>query len=171
MPSASSQKIRTRLKVFLGVTGVAILDTVYLTYLHFKPGASTVCKINDYLDCDIVNKSIYAELFDIPVAVLGLLTYLLLFALGWMVLHGKRLTRFWKALRPGNILWFMFGVTAFGVLFSGYLTYIELFVLYAICLFCLLQQILIIVDLFLLLSILSLVDEGKRKNPDVCEFC
>ena len=169
--TSNSQKIRTRLKWFLGLTGIAILDTVYLTYIHFKPTASTLCKINDYLDCDIVNKSIYAELFDIPVSILGMFTYILLFVLGWMVLKNIRLTRFWKALRPHNLLWFMFAVTAFGVLFSGYLTYIELFVLEAVCIFCMLQQLIIIINLFLLLSVLSLADEGKRKNPDVCEFC
>jgi len=165
------KKVHTRLKWFMGLTFLAILDTIYLTYMHFKPTASTLCKINDYLDCDIVNKSIYSELFDIPVSILGMLTYILLFVLAWMIFKNVRLTRFCKALRAYNVLWFMFAVTAFGVLFAGYLTYIELFVLHAVCIFCMIQQVIIITNLFLLLSILSTIDEGKRKNPEVCEFC
>lgn len=152
-------KIDKRLKWFLGLNALAILDTVYLTYMHFKPTASTLCKISDYLDCDIVNKSIYAELFDIPVSILGMLTYVLLFALGWAVLRNIKLTKCWKALTTSNVLWFMFALTSVGVLFSGYLTYIELFVLHAVCVFCMLQQAIIIADFFLLLSILKTIDK------------
>jgi uncharacterized membrane protein len=156
-----TSKINKRLKWFLGLTGLAILTTVYLSYMHFRPTASTLCKINDYLDCDIVNKSIYSELFDIPVAILGMVTYVLLFILGWMVLRKIKLTHIWKALNPTNLLWFMFALTAIGVLFSAYLTYIELFVLHAICIFCMIQQVIIIVNFFLLLSILSTIDNKK----------
>lgn len=151
-------KIRRRLRWFLGLNFLAILVTGYLVYLHYKPTASTLCKINEYFDCDIVNKSIYSEIFGVPVAILGLLTYLFLFGMAWVIYKNIRLTRW---------LWVMFGVTVVGVLFSGYLTYIELFVLYAICIFCLAQQILILIDLFLLLSMLSTIDQGKRGHPDV----
>jgi uncharacterized membrane protein len=165
------KQVNLRLKWFLGLTWLAVIDTIYLTYMHFKPSASTLCKINDYLDCDIVNKSVYSELFDVPVSIWGMLTYLLLFFLGLGIYKGFRFTRWNKALRHVNILWFMFAVTAFGVLFAGYLSYVEVFILHALCIFCVAQQIIIIILLFLLLGILSKIDEGKKKNPDVCEFC
>lgn len=169
--SPTQRKVKKRLKWFMALNFLAILDTIYLTYMHFKPSASEWCKLSDYLDCDIVNKSIYAELFDIPVAILGLLTYLLLFGLAWIIFKNIRLTQYAKFLRPINLLWFMFVVVAGGVLFSGYLTYVELFVLHAVCVFCMAQQVIIIIDLFILLGILSLIDKGKKENPDQCEFC
>lgn len=146
------QQIRTRLKWFMGLTFLAILDTIYLTTIHFKPSANTLCKINDYLDCDIVNKSIYAELFDVPVAIWGMLTYILLFILGGMALKKR------GPLSTKTLLWTLFAITTGGLLFSGYLTYIELFVLGAVCLFCVIQQIIILINFFLLLSIVTKPD-------------
>lgn len=169
--SPVQRKVKRGLKGLLFLNGLAILITTYLTYLHFKPSASTICKINEYFDCDIVNKSTYSELFGVPVAILGLLTYLLLFALSWAIYKGKRLTTWSKHLTVHNLLWFMFVFVDVGILFSGYLTYIELFVLQAVCIFCLAQQIIIILEMFVLLGILSTIDKGKRENPNVCEFC
>lgn len=169
--SPVQRKVRKFLKLFMGLNFLAILATVYLTYLHYKPSASTICKINEYWDCEIVNKSTYSELFGIPVAILGLGTYLFLFTLAWALLKGVRFTRWHKSLRAVNLFWLMFAIVAGGILFSGYLTYTELFVLQAICIFCLAQQIIIILDLFVLLTILSTIDRGKKSHPEVCEFC
>lgn len=169
--SETSRAIKRKLTWFLGLNTLAIFITGYLTYLHYKPSASTLCKINEYLDCDIVNKSVYAELFDIPVAIFGLLSYLVLFIVGRAVYRGFRFTRWNKWLTASHVLWVLFGITAFGTLFSLYLTYIEFFVLQAVCIFCLTQQIIILINLFILLSILSTIDRGKRENSDVCEFC
>ena len=153
--SPAMRKIQKRLKWFLALNILALLDTAYLIYLHYKPTATEWCKFGEKFDCDIVNKSIYAEIFDIPVAVLGFGTYLVLFALAWMVRK--------KIGSTSALLWFMFGITAIGVLFSGYLTTIELFVLGAICIFCIVQQIIILANLGLLLSILRL-SEGHHKT-------
>lgn len=169
--SPVQRKVRKLLKLFLGLNCLAFLITAYLSYLHYRPSASTLCKINEYWDCDIVNKSTYSEIFGIPVAILGLATYLFLLAMAWAILKGVRFTRWHKSLRALNLFWLLFGVVAAGVVFSGYLTYIELFVLEAICVFCLAQQIIIIVDLFVLLTILSMIDRGKKDHPEVCEFC
>lgn len=166
--SPSMRKIQKRLKWFLALNVLALLDTGYLIYLHYKPTATEWCKFGEKFDCDIVNKSIYAEIFDIPVAVLGFGTYLILFALAWVVRkkisasHQVAAHGFAAKFSPGNLLWLMFALTAIGVLFSGYLTYIELFVLGAICIFCIVQQIIILADFGLLLSMLRL---SETRHP------
>jgi uncharacterized membrane protein len=165
------KKVRKILKWFIRLNFLAILITLYLTYMHYKPDASEICVLSDTFNCDIVNKSSYAELFGVPVAILGLMAYLFLFGSAIALTRDMKFYKYLKFLRPIRLMWIMFGVTAAGVLFSGYLTYIELFVLEAICIFCLAQQIIIVIDIFMMLSILSTIDEGKKKNPNVCEFC
>lgn len=152
-------KIKKRLKWFLALNVLALLDTGYLIYLHYKPTATEWCKFGDKFDCDVVNKSIYAEIFDIPVAVLGFATYLVLFALAWII--RKKV----GATHTKALLWFMFALTAIGVLFSGYLTYIEFFVLGAICIFCVVQQIIILIDFGLLLGMVRLAETSGSANP------
>lgn len=112
--------------LFLSLTGMIV--TAYLVYQHYKDPGGAFCNVNDYVSCDIVNKSIYSEIFGIPVAVLGFLAYGLLFVLSVT----RRLVGF-ATLFSGA-----------GLLFSLYLTYIEFFVLQALCILCITQQILIL---------------------------
>jgi len=146
---------------------LAIFDTIYLTYLHFKPSASEVCKISEYFDCDIVNKSIYSELFDVPVAIWGLLTYLLLFIIGRSLKKGHAWT---KKIGAKNLLLAMFIIVLGGTAFAGYLTYVEIALLRAICLFCLIQQILIIIELGLLTSCQLALTKARAKGEELGPF-
>ncbi len=106
--------------VGLGTTG-------YLTYvrlIHADPACSLV------RGCETVASSPYASIGAIPVATLGFALYASILVLGVLVLRGP------FAFRPWALLG-IFGLTLFGTLYSGYLTYIELFVLQAICQWCL----------------------------------
>ena len=165
------QKVRKILKWFIRLNFLAILITLYLTYMHYKPEASEICMLGETWNCDIVNKSPYAELFGVPVAIFGLIAYSFLFLAAIGLIRDIKFYRYLKFLRPIRLMWLMFAVIAVGVLFSGYLTYIELFVLEALCLFCVAQQVIIIIDIFMMLSVLSTIDQGKKDNPNVCEFC
>ncbi|MGC8878263.1 MAG: vitamin K epoxide reductase family protein [Anaerolineae bacterium] len=81
-------------------------------------------------DCDAVQISPYSELFGIPVAILGGLSYLgiLFFGLLYRLFAGRL---GWTALL---ILW---GVAVVGAAFSFYLTFLEPFVIGAVCTWCL----------------------------------
>jgi uncharacterized membrane protein len=82
-------------------------------------------------DCNAVQSSSYARLFGlIPIGLLGLVGYLLII-LAWVV--GK------TADQPlASYAWLaLFGMTAFGLLFSLYLTFLEPFVIGAVCAWCL----------------------------------
>lgn len=109
-----------------------IIISAYLTYVHYGPKGGSFCDVSDYANCDIVNKSEYAVILGIPVAILGFLAYTTLFVGAIMLFRGKKI---------------LAAVTAFsgcGLLFSLYLSYIEFFVLETLCLMCFIQQILIL---------------------------
>ena len=103
----------------LGGIGIAL----YLTVVHFADQPIVCSSIGD---CELVNSSEYAKLGGLPVAALGAAAYATMFALAaYALLRGEAL-----ALAA---LW---GVAAASFGFSMYLTYVELFVLDAICVWC-----------------------------------
>src|SRR3989338_3070369 len=80
------QSNRIFLIIIIIISILGVLLSSYLTYLHFKPSASKLCVFGENFDCDIVNKSVYSELFGIPVAIFGGLTYLLFLTIAVLLL-------------------------------------------------------------------------------------
>lgn len=130
-PRAGANPLRWAVPV-LSALGIAV--SAYLTWVHYA-GLEVVCIGTN--GCETVQSSSYAEFFGIPVATLGLGMYgaLLLLSLLW--------------LRAGpdlaaNAGLGIFGLSLIGVGYSAYLTYIELFVLHAICTWCVVSAILLV---------------------------
>ena len=126
------------------LTILGIMDATYL-YIYKLSSNDRMCLGSG--DCATVNYSRYSEVYGIPVALLGLLAYLII--LGISILEIR--TTFFKT--NANLL--IFGISLVGVLFSAYLTYIELFVIFAVCPFCVISAILI--TLIFILSIIRLM--------------
>ena len=102
----------------LGLAGLAI--AIYLTVVHYDH-SSPVC-VGGGGGCEKVQSSDYAELAGVPVAVLGTIGYALILA---------------SLLVPGDAGRFAGALLGLvGVGFSIYLTYLELFVIDAICQWC-----------------------------------
>lgn len=116
------------------IIGLALFGVVLSTYsLAHKTGftSGALCNINDTFSCDIVNQGPYSEIYDIPVAAIGVVGYGLLFIGALLKLknpHDKGFSMF--------ILMSSYG----GLAFALYLTGLEAFVLYAWCIVCLLSQ-------------------------------
>lgn len=129
---------------------IAIPVTGYLTYMHFDEEASDFCNFGASFDCDIVNKSPWSELFGIPVAILGLITYMILlfFAIRGLCKDQSKLIPYLTLFVAG------------GVAFSLYLTYIEAFVLETFCIFCVIQQIIILIQLVIYASLWKLTKKS-----------
>ena len=104
-----------------------LLVSAYLSYTHLTH-ASPIC--GGLGDCELVNQSRYAELGGVPVAVLGMGMYAAIFALALLWPRATAELRWWVLLG-------VFGLSLAGVLYSGYLTYVEFFVLMAVCVWCL----------------------------------
>jgi uncharacterized membrane protein len=110
----------------LCIIGVGV--AAYLTYVETRQVAAICGPVGD---CNTVQSSPYAKLFGImPVGLLGVLGYLGILC-AWVV------WRFGKGrLRDlGGLAVFLFAL--FGVLFSMYLTYLELAIILAVCMWCL----------------------------------
>ena len=101
----------------LAVVGAGI--AAYLTYVHYAHVAP-VCTTGG---CEKVQTSKYAELAGVPVALLGLIAYTLLFALAWI--------RGTAAAFAGTT------ISLIGAAFSGYLLWAQLGPIGAICPWCL----------------------------------
>jgi uncharacterized membrane protein len=118
--------LRRRLMVaiaFVALAGVAV-SSISL-YHHFSKSKTSFCDINETFDCDLVNRSTYSMVLGIPVALVGILGYLLI--LGLATVYRE------KAETPVMLLI----VSAAGLGFALRLTYIEGHVLGAWCILCL----------------------------------
>ena len=107
----------------LAAAGAAIAG--YLVYARFAD-VTIACTTGG---CEAVQHSDYAELAGVPVALLGLGAYLLLLGV---------------AFRKGELARLVGAVTAVsGALFAGYLLYVQLAVIDAICHWCLASDVMI----------------------------
>ena len=113
----SSAKLRA-LAIGLAVAGCAVAG--YLTWVHYAE-LEPVC-VGGGGGCERVQASAYAELGGIPVAVLGLASYAAI------------LVALLAARGAGLLVAAGLALVCFG--FSLYLTYLELFVIDAICQWC-----------------------------------
>ena len=112
----------------LSLAGLAV--STYLTVAHFRQGA-LLCAEGEVVDCGTVTTSEQSELLGIPVAVLGVVGYVLIFASVWVPGDAGRLA--------GAVL----SLAGFG--FSAYLTYREIFTIDAICQWCVVSAVLMTV--------------------------
>lgn len=133
-------RARTKWLALLSFVGAGL--SFYLTYLHFVPEASTICQLGELFDCDVVNKSQYSEILGIPVSILGAGYYIAMFIFSALFSWKNDL---FKGVDLHDLFRGAFVVTAAGIAFSLYLTYVEAFVLYAFCIFCVVQQIIILI--------------------------
>lgn len=218
---SSKQKILYTIVFLLSLIGIGV--AAYLIYIHLKPaGTGTFCNIDDYWNCDRVNNSLYAYLFDIPVSYFGAAFYVFS-GLVWLILLlqvniakilgskirwllgltavagalGSLALIVYEVTIPGNLIpwvivrgllfiaafvWiflkyrkysnlrsvflaFLLLCSLFGVNFSLYLTDMEFFVLEAICVLCLTQQIVILLITFCTVESLKLSDQYGSEIP------
>ncbi len=109
----------------LGLAVLGALDASYLTYIKL---AHVVALCRGVGDCESVNNSVYSQVYGFPIAILGLGAYL---AIAAVLALEPRLPR----LREYGPL-AVFGLALTGTLYSAYLTYVELFVIHAVCPYC-----------------------------------
>ena len=110
--------------VLLGLPGIGV--AAYLTYAHWADRPTACGGIGD---CELVQTSEYSDIAGIPVALLGVLYFAAL-----TVVAGARLRGLPAALDWGNTVAFSMALAA--TAFVSYLTYLELAVLDAICIWC-----------------------------------
>ena len=139
--SAQSQQIgksRTALMNAIAIVAVAGIAVASVSlYHHFGSSKTSFCDFGQAFNCDIVNRSTYSTLLGLPVALIGILGYLLILAFATVYRR--------KAETPVLLAIASCG----GLAFSLYLTYVEKFVLAAWCILCLSSLALITVEVVL----------------------
>lgn len=110
----------------LGLVGLA--DASYLTWEHYAE-VLPPCSTNWWVDCGKVLTSPQSVLFGLPVAVWGVLQYL------GIILTTGLLYQTWRQ----KLSWLLVVQTTLGFLFSLYFVGLQLFVIQAICLYCMLS--------------------------------
>ena len=142
MRGGAGTKILIVLIVILSILGVVVSSLALRE--HFNTGSSP-CDINDVWDCGAVNHSPYAVMFGVPVAVIGILGYVLLAGLA------------------AKFPWITVATALVGVIFSLHLTRIEWKVLQVWCIYCVSSQA-IITAIFLLAVTRALVVRNKASQ-------
>ena len=102
---------------------IGLTDAIYLTIHHYTAEA-VPCGLE--FDCGAVLGSSYAEIWGIPLAAFGAAAYFIAFSFALLRAFGDR--RMWK----------LFGIqTTLMAVASGYLIYVQYFLLHAWCQYCL----------------------------------
>jgi uncharacterized membrane protein len=109
---------------------IGLVDSVYLAWIKLTDSLAVCGGIGN---CESVNSSRFAEIGGIPIALIGAVGYLAILVV--LVLDDRK-----PVWRDGLRLT-LFGFTLTGTLFSLYLTYLEVFVLRAICPYCVLSAV------------------------------
>lgn len=120
--------MRLRRRLFAAIAFVALGGTAVSSvslHHHFSKSKTSFCDINETFNCDLVNRSRYSTFLGVPVALIGMVGYLLILALATVYRE--------KAETPVMLM----VVSAGGLGFALYLAYIEAHVLGAWCILCL----------------------------------
>lgn len=122
---------------------VGFFLSLYLSIQHYKPlGEGEECDISDTINCSIVNKSKFAEIFGIPVAEIGMAWFLIM---GYLLHAGHKKRTILK--KPATVWAYHWSIM--GVLSIGYFVWAEWY-LGALCIYCTIVHI-ILITIFLML--------------------
>ena len=124
--------------IVLSIVGLAISSLSLVN--HYSTSTTSYCSFGENFNCDIVNRSIYSRVFGVPVALIGMIGYMLLGLFSWLTRRGNDQRGF---LVAGALI---------GLGFSLYLTYLEKYVLATWCILCLSSLAVIVVITVLALA-------------------
>ena len=140
-----SDRALHRILLVLALVGIGIAG--YLTYIHYQ-GLDPVCAVGQ--GCEKVQNSKYAKVSGVPVPLIGLIGYVAIFAS--LLLRGE-LARLATA-----------GMAYIGLVFSAYLTYLELFEIDAICQWCVGSA--VVMTLIAIFATLRVLRDGRYDDDD-----
>ena len=130
---------------------IGLIDSVYLAWVKYTDQYALCGPIGN---CESVNTSQYSEIFGIPIALLGAGAYLVIIVLLLVESRNEFMHEYSSLL--------VFGISLIGVLYSIYLTYIEIAVLRAICPYCVISAIVLV--LLLVLSTIRLIQTFRESD-------
>ena len=139
--------------VMLLLACLGAVNAGYLTWVKFTGRLDSCSGIGD---CEAVNSSRYAEIGGVPVALFGLAGFLFVALLIWSIPRVQQWAWELKLV--------LFGVTLAGTVYSAYLTYVELFILHAVCPFCVVSAVLMVILFIMSVQTLRRAFEGELQE-------
>jgi len=132
------KKILLNLMILLSIIG--LFTSFYLVKTHYDT-SDTFCDFNEVLACSVVNSSQFSEIFNVPVAVFGMLWFIFFIGMIWQI---KKRTEY-----PilALVIWSTIG------LFSVIYFIIAEIIIGAICIFCTIVHVVIIILLIISFSL------------------
>lgn len=148
---------QVRLIQLLAVPGLMV--SFYLLLYH-RGDLVNVCRPSGWDDCGKVSGpgAPYSAIGPIPIALIGLVGYALIFLVSWL--------KEWWSLLDDYLPEIMTALTGFAFLFSLALAGLELFVIKAICRFCVLSALIITIMLVLSIAYLRAVNRAAMISDD-----
>jgi uncharacterized membrane protein len=145
MDDVNIDKWQVRLIQLLAVPG--LLVAFYLLLYH-NGALTATCTAGGWEDCGLVSgpDAPYASIGPVPVALIGLVGYAVIFLLTWLPDWLPPLNKYLPELLIGTI--------GLALLFTAGLTALEIFVIHAICRYCLVSAGIVLVMFILAFSYL-----------------
>ncbi|MEZ4644608.1 MAG: vitamin K epoxide reductase family protein [Chloroflexota bacterium] len=137
----------------LSVAGIVV---AFFLYLYHDGSLIGVCTASGWDDCGQVSgpNAPYSTVGPIPVALIGLVGYIFIFGLTWL--------RDWLPILDDYLPELMLGTTALAFLFTLWLTALEIFVIHAVCRYCVVSAVIITVMFGLSISYLRSVNQAAE---------
>ena len=136
---------------------VGVFLSTYLTLYKLGYIGELQCAVGS---CETVNTSRWATFLGLPVAAWGLGFYIAALTLSLAGIQERYADN--RVISQALV-----GLTGWGVLFSGWLTYLELFVINAICMWCVVSAIIVVI--MFAISVADLRD-FRRETSDQPEL-
>lgn len=140
-----------RIIQILSVAGIVV---AYFLYLFHEGSLVGVCSPSAWDDCGQVSgpDAPYASIGPVPVALIGLIGYVFIYLLTWL--------RDWLPIVDDYLPEVLVGTTGLAFLFSMWLTALEIFVIHAICRYCVVSAVFVTIMLVLSISYLREVNRA-----------
>jgi uncharacterized membrane protein len=136
---------QARLIQLLSVAGIV---TAFYLLLYHQGKVFSACKVNAVFDCGKVSGpgSPYSSVGPIPVALIGLVGYAVIFLLIWL--------QDWLPIVEENLPELLIGTVGLAFLFTLYLTSLEFFAIGSFCQYCVWSAVIVLTMFILAISYL-----------------
>lgn len=141
-----------RIIQLISVAGIVV--AFYLLLFH-NGSLIAVCSESGWDDCGAVSgpDAPYSSVGPIPVALIGLVGYVGIFLVTWL--------KDWLPALDDYVPEIMIGMTGLAFLFSLWLTALELFVIHALCRYCVVSAVFVTIMFILSISYLRAVNRQE----------
>src|ERR1700722_11175816 len=146
-PNAAAQRANLMTGIAL-VAGAGVATSSVSLYEHFASSTTSFCNFSESFNCELVNRSAYSTILGVPVALIGIIGYLLVATLATVYRH-----------QPHTPMLLLIASVG-GMGFALYLAYVEKFVLGVWCVVCLTSLALITGEV--ILSTVAIVRTTKQ---------